>query len=172
MIWPADGQQKDVKKRQDGRKTSQEGKDRAKINSRPQRGCGIVCLLFWGDPVWYRMIYRDISWYHTWFPISCDITRSYDISRYRIHIPNFEDWYRDIVYRRNVYRYGTLVSTTQAGKRIMRTDEGTHKKWKPNTEHRPTTMASNTVLSCPKITSKRVPEGTCEESIGMRVGEI
>ena len=86
--------------------------------NRQQRGCGFICL-FRGDPVSYIVIS---------FPISCDITR-YDISTYRIHIPNFEDSYRDIVSRRNISRSRTLLvhGTTQAGNRIMRTDEGIHK---------------------------------------------
>ena len=39
----------------------------------------------------------------------------------------------------------------------MRTDEGIHRKWKPNTDHRPTTMASNTVLRCLKSRAKGCP---------------
>ena len=76
-------------------------KQRAKTNSRPQRSCGFVCLLFRGGPVWYRMIYRNISWYHIpYHAMSQD-----DISTYCIHIPNFWDWYRDVVSRRNIPRY-------------------------------------------------------------------
>ena len=48
----------------------------------------------------------------------------------------------------------------------MRADEGIHKEWKPNTDHRPATMASNTVLRCLK-SEQKVPEGIYEESIGM-----
>ena len=62
MVCPDDGQQKDDNKRRDGRKASDEdGKDKRETNGRPQRGCGFVCLLFRGDPLWFRMIYRDIS---------------------------------------------------------------------------------------------------------------
>ena len=48
----------------------------------------------------------------------------------------------------------------------MRADEGIHKKWKPNTDHRPTTMASNTLLHCVKSRAKGC-QGIYEESIGM-----
>ena len=63
-----------------------------------------VCLVLRGDPVWYRMICRDIV---ISYPISCDITR-YNISRYCIHIPYFWNWYRDILSRRKISRYRTL----------------------------------------------------------------
>ena len=36
----------------------------------------------------------------------------------------------------------------------MHIDESIHKKWKPNTDHRLTTMASNTVLRCLKSRAK------------------
>ena len=50
-----------------------------------------INLVFRGDPVWYRMIYRDISWYHIpYHAISQDTILR--ISRYCIHIPNFWDW--------------------------------------------------------------------------------
>ena len=46
---------------------------------------------------------------------------------------------------------------------ILRTDEGIHRKWKPNTDHRSTTMASQHIFEL----GKRVPEGIYEESISM-----
>ena len=48
----------------------------------------------------------------------------------------------------------------------MRADEGIHKKWKPNTDHRPKTMASNTVLRCLKSRAKGC-QGIYAESIGV-----
>ena len=52
----------------------------------------------------------------------------------------------------------------------MRTDQGIKKKWKPNTDYRPTTMASNTVLvfqksqakGCPRAYMKRESEKVVE----------
>ena len=94
------------------RKTSQEeGSDKKpKTHSRPQRGGGFLWkLCLSGVSGWSGVISHDISRYIViLYPISCDITR-YDISRYRMHIPNFGDWYRDIVSRRNISRYRTLI---------------------------------------------------------------
>ena len=62
------------------------------------------------------MISHDTSRYIVIsYPVSCDTTR-FDMSRYYIHIPNFEDYscYRDIVSCLNISRYRALVSTTQS----------------------------------------------------------
>ena len=91
-----------------------------------------------------------ISWYR--YSISWDITR-YDTSTYGIYSLNFEDWYQAIVSRRNISRYRTLASTTQAGKAITRIGEDAHKKGKPNTDHRPTTVAS---LFCVPLKSRAI----------------
>ena len=91
-----------------------------------------------------------ISWYR--YSISWNITR-YDTWTYGIYSPNFEDWYRAIVSRRNISRYRTLASTTQGGKGITRTGEDAHKKGKPNADHRPTTMAS---LFCVPLKSRAI----------------
>ena len=56
----------------------------------------------------------------------------------------------------------------------MRTDEGIHKKYEMETKHRPSTDDDGVKHRCftycfaqPKITSKKVPEGIFEESIGV-----
>ena len=155
--WTAERRQK----RRDGRKTSHEdGKHRAQTNSRQQRVCRLVCLLFRGDPVWYRMIYREIAHipYHA---ISQDTIRR-DIVRASIPRTLRND--TGIVSRRNIVsRYWILliVSTWYYASRrndhAHRTGEGTHKKME--TKHRPWTDDDGVkhCLTLPKITSKMCP---------------
>ena len=56
-----------------------------KNKSRPHRGGGFslkfscVCLVFRGDSVWYRIIYRDISWYNIPYHAISQDTRYRDI---------------------------------------------------------------------------------------------
>ena len=113
-------------------------RQRDKTKGRPQRGCRFVCLycfgVIWCDMEWYVAMYRDII-SHV-ISISQDTIYRDIVSISRILRTDIEISY---ISRRNISRYWTLVSTTQAGKRIMRTDEGIHKKWKPNTDYRPTT---------------------------------
>ena len=152
--WTTEGRQE----RRDGRNTSREdGRDREPKQTVDLNEVASLFACCFG--VIWCVISHDISRYIVIsYSISRDITR-YDISRHRIHIPNCDDWYRDIVSRRNLSQYRTLVGTTvvDQGKRIKRTDEGTHKTWKPNTDHRPMTMASNTVLRCLKPRAKGCP---------------
>ena len=110
MMCPADGQQKDDKKGQTEDKPRwgrrQPKKTRVDRNEVVVFRWIWIYLVFWGDPV--CVISHDISRYIVILcPVSCDITR-YGILIYRIHIPNFWDWYRDIVSRRNSSRYRTL----------------------------------------------------------------
>ena len=96
--------------------------------SRPQRGGGFSLNLYLpGVSRWSGVISHDISRYIVIsYSISCDVTR-YDISRYCIIlIPNFWDWYRDIVCRRNISRYRTLFFA-HLGAQVWCTRES--KKW-------------------------------------------
>ena len=147
MMCAADGQQKDDKERQDERKTNQEeGRDREPKQRADRNEIADLFACCFGvircDVEWYIMIHRDII---------SHIMRYREIRYIEILYPYLavENRYRDIVSHQIIYRYRTLVST-KAGKRIMRTDEGIHKKWKPNTDHRQTAMTSNTtvVLRC------------------------
>ena len=91
------------------RNSQDEGRAKVvKNKSTPQRGGGFSLDLYLpGVSRWSGVIWHDISRYIVMsYPMSCDITR-YDISRYGIHIPNFWDWYRDVVSRRNIPRYRT-----------------------------------------------------------------
>ena len=160
MICPADEQQKDDKNRRSGRKINQEeGKDRKPkptVDRNEVAGLFACCL---------GVIRCDHGMIHREYPISCDITR-YETSRCRIHIPNFEDWPRYIVSRRNISRYRTLVSTTQAWKGSC-VQMKAYKNME--TKHRLSTDDDGVKHYCalPKVTSKRMAEGVNEESIGM-----
>ena len=90
MIFAADRLQSDAKKA--SQKTFQgKGRDEAKKNkSRPRRGSGfslnLYFLVFRGDPVWYCMIFRDISRYHA------PNMRYYMIRYIEIEYPHPEFW--------------------------------------------------------------------------------
>ena len=111
VLWcQADGQQKDDAKKARRRTSQDGGRNKSEGNkSRPQRGGGVslnLCLP--GVSRWSGVTSHDITRYIVIpYPTPYDITR-YGISRYCIHVPNFWDWYRDIVSRRNVSRYRTL----------------------------------------------------------------
>ena len=88
------------------------------------------------------------------------------MSRYRtsFNIPDFEDWHRGIVSRRNIVsRYRTLVIvgtcyySSRWNDHAHRKGEGIHKKME--TKHRPSTDDDGVkhCLALPKITSKMCP---------------
>ena len=112
--WATEGRQK----RPDGRQAKMRAETTEKNKSRPQRGGGFSLnldlpgVLRWSgvcDIAWYIAIYRDIMprimRYHK--------IRHIEIS-YHIYIPNFWDWYGDIVSRRFISRY-RLLSFCQLG---------------------------------------------------------
>ena len=109
MMCPADGQQKDDKKGQMEDNPRWGQRQSRKNKSRPQRSSGFSLNLYMpGVSRWSGVTSHDITRYIVIpYPTPYDITR-YGISRYCIHVPNFWDWYRDIVSRRNVSRYRTL----------------------------------------------------------------
>ena len=108
MMCPADGQQKDDKKGQMEDNPRWGQRQSRKNKSRPQRSSGFSLNLYMpGVSRWSGVISHDkLRYIVILYPISFDISR-YDISRYCIHIPNFWDWYQDIVSRRKNSRYRT-----------------------------------------------------------------
>ena len=114
-VSPADGQQKDennvgTEERQP-RRGHREREPKQTVDHNEVAGLYACCF------GWSGVISHYISRYILICLISYDIRR-YNIPRYHIHIPIFEDWFRDIVSHRNISRYRTLVnnSATQAGK--------------------------------------------------------
>ena len=147
--WTTEGRQK----KRDGRKTSQEeGRDKEPKKTVDRN----VCLCFRVircDIALYIAIYRDII---------SHIMRYHKIRYVKsMSYPYPEFW--GLIWRYRISPKDFLIPNTswyychQAGKRSMRTDEDIHKKCEPNTDHRPTTMASNTVLRCLKSRAKACP---------------
>ena len=85
-------------------------RQRAKTNSRPHRGWGFLCLLFRGDPVWRRMIYRDVS--HIMRCHKSDKIHRYIVSSISRTLVPVELTSRN----RTLLLIPFVVSTTQAGK--------------------------------------------------------
>ena len=124
LMCPVNAQHRRTTKKARRRTSQDEGSDKAnKKKSRPQRGGGFSLNLYLhGVPRWSGVTSHDISRYIVIsHPIPCDITR-FDMSRYCIHIPNFWDWYRDIVSRRTISRYRTLFFAQLGAPRLVHQD--------------------------------------------------
>ena len=88
-----------------------------------------ICQVCRGFPVWHRIIHCDISpcilrHIAVYRSIFSHIMRYHKIryieTQYRIHIPKIWDWYRDVAYRRNIFRFFSLFDLASASASAIR----------------------------------------------------
>ena len=154
---------------------TREETERKNIQS-TERGCGLVCLLFRGDPVRYRILYRDISCYDIPYHAMLQYTilwilsyrgkRSIDyvpnagsfITMLRDIIPISLIWRTDIniVPHRNICRHRTPVCTTSREKdnlHIWRHPLKVESNHQPSTDD--DSIKPSVVLRCQKPRAKK-----------------